>query len=132
MRRWEFDIGWFYLKIFSALGLARVLRVAPVPTIDTSKNMIDLETVKAVLSSRLHVMEHYARKVILPEQKAQARAAETPETRKKLNVRKELVSVSTLLDDSGRQRLSSALESSDVLRTVIDCLLYTSPSPRDS
>ena len=29
VRRWEFDIGWMYLRIFQALGLARVIRVVP-------------------------------------------------------------------------------------------------------
>src|SRR4030095_15051020 len=28
---WEFDIGWLYIKIFSFLGLAEVIRVAPTP-----------------------------------------------------------------------------------------------------
>src|SRR5215831_4544297 len=29
MQSWEFDIGWFWIKLFSAFGLAKVLRVAP-------------------------------------------------------------------------------------------------------
>src|SRR3974390_1903132 len=29
VRRWEVDIGWLWLKLFSALGLATVRKVAP-------------------------------------------------------------------------------------------------------
>jgi len=120
IRPWEFDIGWMYLRIFSVLKLARILRVAPRPKIDPNKHLIDIETVKAVLASRLHVMENYARKVILPIQKQESRQAESRTMKRRLKVRRELVSFDGLLDDAARQRLRRALEDSELLRTVVD------------
>jgi stearoyl-CoA desaturase (delta-9 desaturase) len=63
---WEFDIGWMYIKIFSALGLAKVKRVAPTPTIVHGKTQVDIDTLKALISNRIHVMTLYSKTVILP------------------------------------------------------------------
>ena len=121
IRPWEFDIGWMYLRIFSLVGLARVIRVAPRPVIQPSRNRaVDLETVKAVISSRLHVMEHYGRKVILPIHKLERRRATTSQERKTLAVRRELIAGDFMLDAAGRERLGLALRESETLRTVIE------------
>ena len=34
---WEFDIGWLYIRILSALGLARVKKIAPKPVLNRAK-----------------------------------------------------------------------------------------------
>ncbi|NVK30233.1 MAG: fatty acid desaturase, partial [Gammaproteobacteria bacterium] len=60
LRPWEFDLGWMYIRALQAIGLAKVRRVAPAPTVDSAKSQIDIETVKALISSRLHVMQDYA------------------------------------------------------------------------
>lgn len=65
-RWWEFDIGWMYIRLFSVLGLARVRRVAREPLLQAEKNAVDMETVKAVISHRMHVLANYAREVIMP------------------------------------------------------------------
>src|SRR5690606_41626817 len=44
IRKWEFDIGWVYLRIFQALGLAKVLRVSTSHAIIPSSNHIALVT----------------------------------------------------------------------------------------
>jgi stearoyl-CoA desaturase (Delta-9 desaturase) len=60
--RWyEFDIGWMYIRILSALGLAKVRNVAPGPHPVRGKAIPDDETLQAVLRNRCEVMASYAR-----------------------------------------------------------------------
>ncbi|WP_341315745.1 fatty acid desaturase [Paraburkholderia sp. IMGN_8] len=60
--RWyEFDIGWMYICILSALGLAKVRKVAPTPHLVKGKMVLDDETVQAILRNRYEVMANYAR-----------------------------------------------------------------------
>jgi stearoyl-CoA desaturase (delta-9 desaturase) len=60
---YEFDLGWFYICILNYFGLARIKKVAPVPVINHQNLAIDIETLRAVVNSRFHVMSHYARDV---------------------------------------------------------------------
>ncbi|MGB0721362.1 MAG: DesA family fatty acid desaturase [Gammaproteobacteria bacterium] len=68
---WEFDIGWLYIRLFSALGLARVKKLAPRPLVIPGKTSIDVNTVKAVFLNRLHVMSDYFHQVIVPVLRAE-------------------------------------------------------------
>jgi stearoyl-CoA desaturase (delta-9 desaturase) len=57
----EFDIGWTYIRILSALGLARVLRVAPVPKVSEPRPGVDVQTLQAVIANRYDLLSRYAR-----------------------------------------------------------------------
>jgi stearoyl-CoA desaturase (delta-9 desaturase) len=58
----EFDIGWLYIRILETLGLARVLRVAPVPRkLEAPKGRIDSETLQAVITYRYDLLARYTR-----------------------------------------------------------------------
>jgi stearoyl-CoA desaturase (delta-9 desaturase) len=57
----EFDIGWAYIRILSALGLARVLRVAPVPKVAEPRPGVDLQTLQAVIANRYDLLSRYTR-----------------------------------------------------------------------
>jgi stearoyl-CoA desaturase (delta-9 desaturase) len=114
MRSWEFDIGWMYISIFKALGLCKVRRVAPQPQFAPSPRHVDVDTLKAVLVNRMHVLRDYTSKVTLPvlrrERQACAVAQKAP--------RRLLVRRPQLLDDGARARLAHLLESNQALRTV--------------
>jgi stearoyl-CoA desaturase (delta-9 desaturase) len=56
---YEFDIGWLYICILAALGLATVKKVAPKPSF-TEPRAVDLHTVQAVLANRYDVLSRYA------------------------------------------------------------------------
>jgi stearoyl-CoA desaturase (delta-9 desaturase) len=60
---YEFDIGWMYIRMMSAVGLAKVKKVAPTPRLTTGKLVPDHETLQAVLSNRYEVMARYAKAV---------------------------------------------------------------------
>ena len=53
--RWyEFDIGWFYIRILAILGMARVKKVAPTPRLVAPRPVVDLATCRR--SSRIVTM----------------------------------------------------------------------------
>lgn len=115
VRRWEFDIGWLYIRIFKALGLARVLRTVPEPVKVEPRVQIDLENVRAVIVNRMHVLRDYSRNVTLPVFREELRNAGGVLSTK---VRKLLVREPALLDTQARSRLSEVLASNQTLKTV--------------
>jgi stearoyl-CoA desaturase (delta-9 desaturase) len=58
---YEFDIGWLYIRILAALGLATVKKVAPVPRIGELRPTVDFHTLQAVISNRYDVLSRYAK-----------------------------------------------------------------------
>jgi stearoyl-CoA desaturase (delta-9 desaturase) len=66
VRRWEFDIGWMYIRLLQMVGLAKVIRVAPKPVQRAPRQHIDLETAHAVIVNRMHVLRAYACHVLVP------------------------------------------------------------------
>lgn len=111
---WEFDPGWAFISIAKFFGLAKVHRVAPRPMKVEGKH-VDLETVRAVIVNRMHVIRDYTTQVMLPVFRAEL---STAGTRLSAGVRKLLVRESSLLDDTAKQRLAQALEQSKALHTV--------------
>ncbi len=117
-RWWEFDIGWFYIRLFELLGLARVRRVARKPRIDHAKTVVDMDTVKAVVSHRMHVLALYAREVVKPVARTELARAERHGRRLARQARRLLVKEEARLDGPSRARLTDLLEHSQVLATV--------------
>ena len=57
---YEFDIGWMYISILAALGLAKVKKIALEPRFDREKLVCDLNTLQSVVANRYDVMAKYA------------------------------------------------------------------------
>ena len=66
VKKWEFDIGWGYIKILEFFGLATVKNSIPQEHLDEAKNDIDLDTVRALIANRFQVLATYRNKVIMP------------------------------------------------------------------
>ncbi len=117
---WEVDLGWFYIKLFSMFGLAKVRRRAPQPTRLLNKDMIDLETAKAIVTSKLHVMAEYAHKVTLPTFHAELPNFE--ERYKKLvnQMRTVLIRADSRMKPFQREHLQELLQNSEALETVYE------------
>jgi stearoyl-CoA desaturase (delta-9 desaturase) len=117
VRRWEFDIGWFYIRIFSLLGLAKVNRVAPHPVIKSQPEpQLDIDNLTAIIVNRMHVLRDYTKQVTLPvfkTEKAMSGGDAAYRRAKKLLVRRP-----ALLDESGMARLGDLLDTNSALRTV--------------
>jgi len=60
---YEFDIGWLYIRLMQSAGLARVLRLAPVPKVAEPKPLVDLDTLQAVVANRYDLLARYAREL---------------------------------------------------------------------
>jgi stearoyl-CoA desaturase (delta-9 desaturase) len=62
----EFDIGWVYIRALESIGLAKVLRVAPVPRVlQTARQLeaIDHDTLQAVVTNRYDLLARYTREL---------------------------------------------------------------------
>jgi stearoyl-CoA desaturase (delta-9 desaturase) len=75
LRRFEFDIGWSAIKLFEAVGLAKVLRVAPSLDVRPNIHVPDGDTMKALLAHRFQAMTDYQRDVLKPALREEARIA---------------------------------------------------------
>ena len=117
MRSWEFDIGWMYINILKALGLCEIRRVAPQPHFAGKPRNVDLDTVRAVLQNRMHVLRDYSRNVVRPvlELEASARNVGHEQLRR---ARTLLTRRQQLLDSEAQARLSNLLADNRNLRTV--------------
>ena len=60
---YEIDVGWMYICVLQALGLATVKKLAPKPRFAPPKAAADLETLHAVISNRYDVLSRYAKSV---------------------------------------------------------------------
>jgi stearoyl-CoA desaturase (Delta-9 desaturase) len=117
IRSWEFDIGWAYIRVFQALGLARVIRVAPAPAIVPTRSHIDLETVRAVIVNRMHVLRAYTKNVMVPVFRQEFAAASGNLSKRVKNL---LVREPVLLDSQAKSKLSEVLAKNQALKTVHD------------
>ncbi len=118
-RKWEFDIGWAYLRVLSIFGLADVRRVAPVPVIEQTENPVDLDTLRAIIINRMHVLRNYTRNVTMPVFNSELQVADSPTLREKLReARVALFREPLLLDDASVKHLKDLLERNQALKTV--------------
>jgi stearoyl-CoA desaturase (delta-9 desaturase) len=118
-RPWEFDIGWCYIRVLECLGLARVRKLAPIPTLLPEKGGVDSDTVRAIIRNHMHVMAHYARDVVAPVHRDEQRRASSPELRQILNrTRHLLLREESRLDDEALRHLQHGLTLSESLQVV--------------
>ena len=58
---YEFDIGWFYIRVLSMVGLAKPRALPAEMTIDPARDRIDADTVEAVISYKYELMASLAK-----------------------------------------------------------------------
>lgn len=119
LRPWEVDLGWWYIRLFGWLRLVQVRRVAPTPC-KNAEPQVSLDTVRAVIVNRLHVLRHYGREVIVPALKQERRAASAYRTRLLAGARRLLIRDRGLLSPTDQRRLRLALARSRALHTVYE------------
>lgn len=121
LRRWEFDIGWAAIKGFQALGLAKVLRVAPALDVRPNINVPDGDTMKALLAHRFQAMTDYQRNVIKPALREEASAAGA-KLRSLLprQLRKGLADDGRWLKPDAREQLQTWVSQRPRIRTLVE------------
>ena len=113
LRKFEFDIGWSTIKLLQAVGLAKVLRVAPSLDVRPNIAMPDSETLKALLAIRFQAMTDYYRKVTLPTLREGGSKLPRP-------LRKGLADGGRWLDDDKRARLQAWLAERPKMATLAE------------
>lgn len=112
----EFDVGWLYIKTLSLFGLAKVKRLPPKEKLIAGKNVVDDETLNAVISGRYQLMAQYSKEVLVPifnEEKGQM----DPTAQLGL-IKDTLIREDSLVDEVGRKRLELFLVKTPQLKTA--------------
>ncbi len=121
--RWyEFDVGWLYIRVLAALGLAQVKHVAPRPHLSAAKPVIDPQTLQAVISCRYDVLARYAKSLrrIYGEEMAKLRRISPADARALGRVKPRLLARDEkTLHEGERARLAAALPKSRKLQTMV-------------
>lgn len=118
VRKFEFDMGWAWIRLFETLRLAKVRKVPPKVVIERANQDITLDTLRAVFHHRFQVMAHYRKAVISPVFKQEkARAEDTSRDlyrRAKALLHRDI----NLIKPHHQAKLSSLTASNETLDTV--------------
>jgi stearoyl-CoA desaturase (delta-9 desaturase) len=118
---YEIDLGWAYIRMLQFFGLARVLRVAPVPKTSGSRASVDLQTLHAVISNRYDLLARYARGLqdAFRDELARLRLSEIEHARY-AGMRKWVARRSATMTAAQQQALAELLSRSGVLKTLVE------------
>jgi stearoyl-CoA desaturase (delta-9 desaturase) len=118
-RWWELDLGWCYIRVLGALGLARVRKIAPRPHLRRDKLVADLDTLRAIVVNRLHVASAYARQVVKRVHREELRLVGARNSRRLLRrARRLLIREASLLDEEAKHILERTFACSRRLEVV--------------
>lgn len=115
---YEFDIGWMYICMMRALGLAKVKKLPPRMVEIPGKGLPDADTLSAVLSNRFQVMGQFARTVLLQVHREEVSKLDGDERHLLVRAKPLLGRDESMLSEDAKARLDTALEQSDTLATV--------------
>ncbi|MDR2877889.1 MAG: transposase [Chromatiales bacterium] len=113
---WEFDIGWLYIRLMQAVGLAKVRKVAARPVRDPSKSVVDMDTLVAIITNRFQIMAHYGRDVLGRVYRDEMRSDSSQRLR--WRARRLLMRDESRIDEHARRQLDSMLSANQRLETV--------------
>jgi stearoyl-CoA desaturase (delta-9 desaturase) len=123
---WEFDIGWLYIRALETLGLADVRRTSPRTGFEPNEQRgIDIETLKAVVTNRFHILKLYSKQVVAPVLRAQCDDARgygvsSEALRRLQRIGKLVASEAAAVDAKAMALLREALESNHALHTIFE------------
>ena len=117
---WEVDLGWLHLRLFAALGLARIRRVAPKPELEEEATNPDIEALRSILINRMHVLRHYRKSVTFPVLRGEIRRYKGKARAPFRRAKRWLTRHPSLLDSQSRERLAELMEKYPSLRTVME------------
>ena len=120
VRKWEFDMGWLWIKLFSFCGLAKVQRVAPIAHRVAGKRSLDMDTAMAILNNRFQIMAQYRKLVIAPLVKQELAKVDTSMRHQFHRAKRLLAREPSLLQDNQQQRIDAMLAQSQALKVIYE------------
>jgi len=117
---YEFDIGWVYICVLQALGLATVKHVTPVARLSAPKSAIDPVTLRAVINCRYDVLARYAKSLrrIYVEELGELKRASPDDARKLKALEPWLDRDEKVVPERERARLAETLSKTRALYTA--------------
>jgi stearoyl-CoA desaturase (delta-9 desaturase) len=117
---YEVDLGWGYIRLLEALGLARVKHLVPTPHLAAPKRVVDPQTLQAVIANRYAVLAEFARSLweIYAEELRTLRRTAPRDAYALESVEPLLDRDEKILGEAERRRLAEALPKSRTLSTV--------------
>lgn len=119
-RPWEVDLGWLYLKVLSAIGLAKIRRVAPEPELIAASTAPDVDALRAIIVNRMHVLRHYTDRVTLPVLSCELENLGGNAARLLRRAKRLLSWQPGFMDQASQERLADLIDRHPGLKTVLD------------
>ncbi|HET7197711.1 MAG TPA: fatty acid desaturase [Burkholderiales bacterium] len=117
---YELDIGWLYIRVLQALGLATVKKLAPKPRFAAAKPVVDLELLHAVIANRYDVLSRYAKSLRRTYRDELARLAHwSPRDAEALRSLRRVLLRGQALAGAERAKLAETLKNSRALDTAL-------------
>ncbi|MGT3072050.1 delta-9 fatty acid desaturase DesA [Pseudomonas putida] len=120
VKRWEFDMGWAWIRLFCLLRLAKVQRVAPIAHRVAGKASLDMDTAMAILNNRFQIMAQYRKLVIGPLVKQELPRVDASVRHHFRRAKRLLSRETSLLEDRHHVRIESMLAHSQALKTIYE------------
>jgi hypothetical protein len=120
VRKWEFDMGWAWIRLFSLLGLARVNRTAPIAHRVSTKRQLDMDSAMAILNNRFQIMAQYRRLVIKPLVRLELQRADGSVRHRFRRAKRLLAREPSLLQHDQQAHIAVILEQSQPLRVIYE------------
>jgi len=114
-------MGWLYIRLLQAVGLAKVREQQGDLQTDADKTQIDKDTLTALVTHRFQLMDRYWREVVLPVfQDEKYKANEISQQNLFRHGRKLLVLEDMMISDKTKSRLQALIKDSTALKTVYE------------
>jgi stearoyl-CoA desaturase (delta-9 desaturase) len=115
---WEFDMGWAVIRLLQMFGLAKPKRVPPKAKLMLDKGVVDVDTIKAIITNRFQILASYSRDVLLPVLREERQRAGDKGRALCRRVKTLLVREPSLIDQRGQQHLDTVFENHQPLSVV--------------
>jgi len=120
VKPWEFDVGWLWIRIFSALGLAKARHIAPTAQKNRSKDQLDDDSLMAILHNRFYILSQYHKRVMIPVIQEQTASMIAHEKALFKKARKLLIRDENLVKQTEQQRIEAMLERNPRIKLIYE------------
>ena len=117
---YEFDIGWFYIRVLAMFNLAQVKKLAPQVKMESGKSKCDLQTLQAVITHRYDVLARFTRslRATCADELRRMREHKSSHSVDFQTMKRWLHLDAKLVPEQEKARLDEVLSTSKVLTTV--------------